>query len=321
MEILELIVPVTPNIELPNSEIKLTYYWIEHVKNVITFFMKSNDNIQHTLNNLKIEARNNYNEAKDYEDWMHNLHDIYLKRQDDLFRRLNTEISEDSYFRLQRDPEYERLKIEIQCNPFFLIQDWPNYKSKILQILDRINIEKFITNTTFNVTRVPIKNQYADEIVQKQIKIIKRLRKLTYGSVRVAQNQIISIRDLLYEFLPICPSYLNPPNGDYSSQEFFVGKLLPILRMEAEQLFSKKAIAPASFLTIQGALQAGGLRDHSVFECAVCHQYGPTNLKKIKSHLKSHDLDASLNNILLGTKVNCDAVLVNLFHAFFLKQV
>ncbi|CAG8810641.1 5577_t:CDS:1, partial [Gigaspora rosea] len=110
------------------------------------------------------------------------------------------------------------------------------------------------------------------------------------------------IRDLLYQYLPICPSFVNPPDGDYS-QEFFIGKLLPTLRKEAERLFLAEVVAPPYILDIEGALLVGGLKDKSVFECNVCHQYGPTNLKKIKSHLIScHDFDSSHKSLVLGTK-------------------
>ncbi|CAG8812899.1 4400_t:CDS:1 [Dentiscutata erythropus] len=279
--------------------------------------MNADDNMRRALNNLRKDVGRKYKETKNYEKWMFNLRQFYLRGQDDLFSRLHAEINREILFKLQEDYEYKKLKIEVQCNPF-LVQDWQKYKSRILQIAQRI--DRNLTSTTFPPTMVSSKNRSVDKITQKRIKIVKRLRKLTYGSKRISQCQIISIFDVLYVYLPICPSFLNPPDLEYS-QEFFIRKLLPTLKKEAEQLCASRTAPPPYFLEMDGALKVGGLRDQLVFECRLCNELALNNIKKVRLHIKSvHELDDNLNNVLYATKVNCDAVLTNLFHAFFLHQ-
>ncbi|CAG8741677.1 460_t:CDS:2 [Dentiscutata erythropus] len=297
-EVLGLILPVTPSIDLPES--KHTHYWIDHVKNVIAFLMNADDNMRRALNNLRKDVGNKYKETKNYEKWMFNLRQFYLRGQDDHFSRLHAEINRETLFKMQEDYEYKKLKTEIQCNPF-LVQDWQQYKSRILQIAQRI--DRNLTSTTFPPTLVSSKNKIVDKITQKRIKIVKRLRKLTYGSKRTSQCQIISIFDVLYVYLPICPSFVNPPDLEEYSQEFFIRKLLPTLKREAEQLCASRTTPPPYFLEMDGALKVGGLRDQLVFECRLCNTLDPSNIKKIRAHIKDvHELDENLNNVLFATK-------------------
>ncbi|CAG8791919.1 16331_t:CDS:2, partial [Dentiscutata erythropus] len=107
------------------------------------------------------EYKNLNTEVQDYEEWMSNLRQTYLS---DLFSRFHAEINEETLFKVQEEYEYKNLNTEVQN---FLVQDWQQYKSRILQIAQRID------------------NEFV--VKQKQIAIIDRLRRRTYGSTKLEQ--------------------------------------------------------------------------------------------------------------------------------------
>ncbi|CAG8491265.1 12687_t:CDS:2 [Dentiscutata heterogama] len=134
-EVLGIILPVTPSIDLPKSLNKHTHYWIDHVKNVIAFLMNADDNMRRALNNLRKDVGKKYEEVRNYEKWMFNLRQSYLGGQDDLFSRLHAEINKETLSMMQEDHEYKKFMTEVENNPFL---DWRQYKSRILQITQRI---------------------------------------------------------------------------------------------------------------------------------------------------------------------------------------
>ncbi|CAG8725582.1 7077_t:CDS:2, partial [Dentiscutata erythropus] len=279
-EILGLIVPVTPSVDLPESRHKLTYYWIDYVKNVDAFYKSANDNMRRAL---REDVEKKYKEAQHYEKWMLNLRQSYLIKRYNSFLKLHAKINKETLSMMQKDHEYKRLKTEVQSNPFLAL-DLQQYKSRILQIAQKIGI------------------------IQKQTIIVKFLKKLTYGSERKSQRQVLNIRDTLYVYLPICPSFLNPPDLKEYSQEFFEKNFLPTLINEAGQLDAAGTAPPPSFLDIDGALHVGSLRNQPIFECRLCNAIKPSSIKIVKQHIKDiHELDDSINSIRFAAKVNCDA--------------
>ncbi|CAG8473437.1 25249_t:CDS:2 [Racocetra persica] len=303
-EILGLIAPVTPSIQP-----KLVYYWGEHVKNIIAFLMKYDGNIQFDLNNLREQVENNYKEVQHYHDWLSNLHKLYIRVQEHYFDKLNEELNSEIFIRLQNEEEFKTIKSEIHANPF-LIQDWPKYKARILRMFPRI----------YQSSLKRRMKQNSERIFRNQIKIVKGLRKLTYGTVERPLNKIISIWDPLYQYLAICPSYVNPPESDESvyTREFIEKTLLPILKKEADQLRATRVTPPPYLLDINGALRVGSLRSQPVFECRLCSKIEPSSLKNFRLHISiSHKLEDSLKNIVSVAKLNCDAVVTHLFYAFF----
>ncbi|CAG8609684.1 3753_t:CDS:2, partial [Dentiscutata heterogama] len=286
-EILGLIVPVTPSIDLSESP----HYWNDHVKNTIAFFMNADDNKRRALNSLREYVRTKYNEAQNYAKWMFNLRKIYLLG---LFSRIHGEISDETLFKMREYYEYRNLKIEIKYNPF-LVQDWQQYKSRILQIAQGIDMNP--ANTNFPSTLVP-----PSENIQKQKMIVKRLKKLTYGSEGRSLRRVLSIRHILYKYLPICPSFVNPP-GRNKCQKFFECKLLPVLIEEANQLYAARAVPPPYFLKVDGALKVGSLRRHPVFECRLCSAFAPSDVKKIRDHFKYyHNYEDNVYTVLFLAK-------------------
>ncbi|CAG8725574.1 7076_t:CDS:1 [Dentiscutata erythropus] len=159
---------IVPSIDLPESP----HYWIDHVK---AFFMNADDNKQCALNSLREDVGKKYEETQNYENWMFNLHQIYLG----LFSRFHAEIDEETLFKMQEyyDYEYKKLKIEIESNPF-LVQDWQQYyKSRILQIAQRIYNNLTSTNfPNFPPTLVPSKDKFLKNITKKQKIIVKCLK-------------------------------------------------------------------------------------------------------------------------------------------------
>ncbi|CAG8588252.1 22150_t:CDS:2 [Dentiscutata erythropus] len=299
-EVLELIVPVTQcmdlsrsirNMDLPRSIRKHTHYWNDHVKNVIAYLMNADDNMRRELNDLKKEVEKKREEAQNYENWMINLRQSYLREQEEIFFRLHVGLNKEILTMMKEDYEYKKFKTEVENNPYL---DWQQYTSRIDPIVRRI------------------------EIIQKRILIVKRLKKFTYASKRRSQYEFLSIRDKLYIYLPICPSFISPPDLKTHDPEFFERVILPTLIREAAQLDLAGTAPPPYFLEIDGALTVGNFRNHKIFECRLCEKSRRFNIKKFKTHIRSvHDLDDSLDNLLLTAEVNCDAALKKLFYAFF----
>ncbi|CAG8668026.1 10279_t:CDS:2, partial [Racocetra fulgida] len=265
-EILGLIVPVTPNIYLSDARDESTYYWISHVKGTIAFFMNADDNTRSELNRLRENVGIISKEAQHYHEWTNSLYQSQIRDQKILFERFLSEIKIETLFKLQRDEDYQRLVLKIQTNPF-LFQDWQKYKARILQIVQKnscneFNIQEEPLIAAFNgmakrkFDNTPNSSSFQQGTAKKsksngqrnpelfdpnkrRTRIIKRLRKLTYGTIQKSpEESLISIRDPLYAYLSMCPSFVNPPmiNGSDYSKEFFEETLIPTLKREAEQL-------------------------------------------------------------------------------------
>ncbi|CAG8734589.1 2431_t:CDS:2 [Dentiscutata erythropus] len=101
-EVLGLIVPLTPSIDLSEPP----HYWIDHVKNVIAFFMKAND---------------------------------------DKRRAIHAEINDETLFKIRGDYEYNELEHEIKRD-FFLVQGYLYCDSRILQAAQRFDMNLTSTN-------------------------------------------------------------------------------------------------------------------------------------------------------------------------------
>ncbi|CAG8513409.1 15512_t:CDS:2, partial [Racocetra fulgida] len=227
------------------------YYWGEHVKNIIAFLMKFDGNIPIDLNNLREQVENNYKEVEHYHDWLSSLRKLYIRVQERYFDKLNEEMTSEIFISLQNEDEFKTIKTEIRANPF-LIQDWSKYRERILRILPGIYQSSLDKRMKEN----------SERILKNQVKIIKGLRKLTYGTANRPLNKIISIWDPLYQYLAICPSYVNPPERDESvyTREFIEKTLLPMLKKEADELRATRVPPPPYLLDIHGALRVGSLR-------------------------------------------------------------
>ncbi|CAG8550697.1 22042_t:CDS:2 [Dentiscutata erythropus] len=291
---LEFIVPVTPSIDIPEPP----HYWIDHVQNTIAFLMNADDdNKRCALNSLREDAEEKYEEVQNYGQWMFNLRLIYLG----LFSRFHYEIGIDkaTFLKMQGDSQYEKLKIEIKNNPFLVHDNQQDYKDKLSEIAEKVN---------YNITptQVPNKNTIASQKI-----IIKWLKELTYASED--GDGVICIRERLYKYLPLCPSFITPiipPDGHFPTQ------FLSALRNEAKNLEEDKVVPPPDFLEVGGALRR--LREKPVFECNICNELFPTGFKTVSQHIRNfHKLDNSPFHLLFLAKVNHNAALEYLVSAFF----
>ncbi|CAG8732259.1 hypothetical protein C2G38_2226062 [Gigaspora rosea] len=350
-EILELISPVTPDIYLSDAQGVSKYYWISHVKNTIAFFMNADDNTRSALNDLRENIEIISKEAQHYHEWTNKLFQSQVRDQGILFERLLAEINSkldcETFFKLQNDLSYQNLLLKIQVNPF-LLHNWQNYKTKILQIIQRITCEEFTTQepsiTASNGTakrkflNTPVSSNVQQRSVKKskskksqrnqelmdpnkiRTRIIKRLRKLTYGTVQRPEGSLISIQDPLYIYLSMCPSFVNPPifSGLDYTKEFFEGTLIPTLKREAEQLRVNKVPRPPYLLDAKGAIELG-FTCVPVFGCVLCTSITPCALKKIRQHIKTfHKIDDDNTERVIS--VDCDAMLTYMHLAFINKK-
>ncbi|CAG8672176.1 7582_t:CDS:2, partial [Dentiscutata heterogama] len=327
-EILGFIAPIIPDIYLPDVQSESKYYWISHVKNTIAFFMDADDDTRSALNDLRGDIEIISKEAQHYHEWTNQLYQSQVKDQGILFERLLTEIGHkldyETSFKLQNDKGYQNLVLKIQTNPF-LLHDWQNYKIKILQIVQKISCDEITiqedplitssngttkrkfdnTPTSSNVQQGSAKkprsknSQLNQELLdpnKRRTRIIKRLRKLTYGTVQKSEESLISIRDPLYVYLSICPSFINPPIANCGSEytkEFFEETLIPTLKREAEQLRASNVPPPLYLLDTKGAIELG-FGCVPIFGCLLCTSITPCALRKIKHHVRSfHKIDSN----------------------------
>ncbi|CAG8642497.1 12920_t:CDS:2, partial [Cetraspora pellucida] len=239
-----------------------------------------------------------------------------------------SEIKRETLFKLQHDEDYQRLVLKIQTNPF-LFQDWQKYKARILQLVQRnscneFNIQEEPSITVFNGTTkrkvdntsnsssfkqgTPKKsksngqrNPELSDPNKRQTRIIKRLRKLTYGTVQKSpEESLISIRDPLYAYLSMCPSFVKPPliSGSDYTKEFFEETLIPRLKMEAEQLRTSNVPPPPYLLDTQGAMELG-FGSVPIFGCLLCTSITPCTFKKMKQHARTfHKIDANPERVI-----------------------
>ncbi|CAG8459990.1 8838_t:CDS:2 [Scutellospora calospora] len=339
-EILGLIVPVIPELNLPVTKNKLSYYWVSHVKNTIAFLMDADANTRLKLNNLRINIENIYKEAQHYHEWTNNLYQSQVRDQGLLFERLLADFDKETSLMLQNDKEYKKLVSMIRSNPF-LLEDWQKYKIRIFQIVQRISCEEYVqeessatakrksvdTNIQQGTVKRPKSNgQWSQDpmspnsILRRRTRVMKRLRKLTYGTVQKSpEESLISIRDPLYAYLSMCPSFLNPPIIDELeySNEFLEGILIPTLKREAEQLCADRIPPPPYLLDTEGALELG-LGHVPVFGCLICTGIVPGTFKRLKKHVKAfHKIDDNAERVI---SVNCDAMITYMHHAFIKKD-
>ncbi|RIA99555.1 hypothetical protein C1645_277978 [Glomus cerebriforme] len=165
-------------------------------------------------------------------------------------------------------------------------------------------------------------------ILNRRNEIVKHLKLVATGVKQRNKKTIpytIGIHDVLFQFLPLCSSFMNPPESPtkeysgYYKKEYIYDIIIPNLQREAVLLsVSRLESTQYHILEVQGAINHH-LDEHPVFKCRMCPDCNPSVIRKMKNHLR--DVHALLSEKDLSKLyVDPDAV-INFLHFAFVPEL